>query len=70
MDSRTPAAAKLTSSDEPPALMNGSVMPVTGRRATTTAMLMKAWKHSQAVIPAASSAPNVSGARSAVRMPA
>jgi hypothetical protein len=70
MDSSTPAAAKLTSSDEPPALMNGSVMPVTGSSATTTAMLMNAWKHSHAVIPAASSAPNVSGARSAVRMPA
>ena len=70
MDSSTPAAAKLTSSEEPPALMNGSVMPVTGRSATTTAMLMNAWKHSQAVIPAASSAPNVSGARNAVRMPA
>lgn len=70
MDSSTPAAAKLTSSDEPPAEMNGRVMPVTGRSATTTAMLMNAWKHSQAVIPAASSAPNVSGARSDVRMPA
>ena len=65
-----PAAAKLTSNDEPPALMNGRVMPVTGRSATTTAMLMNAWKHSQAVIPAAISAPNVSGARSAVRIPA
>ena len=70
MESRIPTAAKLTTSDEPPALMNGSVIPVTGRSATTTAMLTKAWKHSQAVIPAASSAPNVSGARSAVRMPA
>ena len=56
--------------DEPPALMNGSVMPVTGRSATTTAMLTNAWKHSQAVIPAASRPPNVSGARSAVRIPA
>lgn len=65
-----PAAAKLTSSDEPPALMNGRVIPVTGTRATTTAMLMKAWMHSQPVIPAASRAPNVSGARSAVRIPA
>ena len=37
-----PAAAKLTTSDEPPALMNGSVMPVTGSSATTTAMLMNA----------------------------
>lgn len=50
--------------------MNGSVIPVTGRSETTTAMLMNAWKHSQAVIPAASSAPKVSGARRAVRMPA
>jgi hypothetical protein len=57
-------------SDEPPALMNGSVMPVTGTSASTTAMLMNAWRQSQAVIPAASSAPNVSGARSAVRTPA
>ena len=45
-------------------------MPVTGSSATTTAMLTNAWKHSQAVIPAASRAPNVSGARSAVRIPA
>jgi hypothetical protein len=56
-------------SDEPPALMNGRVMPVTGMRATTTPMLMNAWMHSQAVIPAASSAPNVSGADSDTRMP-
>lgn len=42
IESRTPAAAKLTSSEEPPALMNGSVMPVTGSSATTTAMLMNA----------------------------
>ena len=65
-----PAAAKLTSRDEPPALMNGSVMPVTGSRATTTAMLMNAWKDSQAVMPAASRAPKVSGALTAVRIPA
>ena len=70
MDRSTPAAAKLTSSEEPPALMNGSVMPVTGSSATTTAMFTNAWKHSQAVIPAASRAPNVSGARRAVRIPA
>ena len=57
-------------SDEPPALMNGRVIPVTGRRATTTPMLMKAWMHSQAVMPVARRAPNVSGARSAVRTPA
>ena len=39
-------------SDEPPSLTNGSVMPVMGIRLTTTAMLMKAWKASQAVIDA------------------
>ena len=49
--------------DEPPALMNGSVIPVIGSSATTTPMLMNAWRHSQAVMPAASSAPNVSGRR-------
>ena len=69
MDSRIPAAAKLTSSDEPPALMNGSVIPVTGSSATTTAMLMNAWMHSHPVIPAASRAPNVSGAARAILMP-
>ena len=70
IERRTPTAAKLTTSDEPPALMNGSVMPVTGRSATTTPMFTNAWMQSHAVIPPASSAPNVSGARIAVRMPA
>ena len=37
-------------SDDPPSLMNGSVIPVTGRSATTTAMLMNSWMHSQPVI--------------------
>ena len=64
-----PIAARLMVSDEPPALMNGRVMPVTGISATTTPMLMNAWMLSQAVIPAASSAPNVSGAASATRIP-
>ena len=65
-----PIAAKLTTSDVPPALTNGRVIPVTGRSATTTPMLMNAWKHSQIVIPAASRAPKVSGARRAVLIPA
>ena len=69
MDSRIPTAAKLTTSDEPPALTNGSVMPVMGSRLTTTPMLMKAWTSSQAVIPVASRPPNVSGALSATRRP-
>ena len=49
--------------------MNGSVIPVIGKSATTTPMLMNAWRHSHAVMPAASSAPNVSGAASATRTP-
>ena len=56
-------------SDDPPALMKGSVIPVIGSSATTTPMLMNAWTHSQIVIPAANNAPKVSGAPSAVRMP-
>jgi hypothetical protein len=50
--------------------MNGNVIPVTGISVTTTAMLMNAWIQSQAVMPAASNAPNVSGAASATRIPA
>ena len=64
-----PTAAKLMMSDDPPALMNGSVMPVTGRSETTTPMLMNAWTEIQAVTPAARRAPNVSGAASAVLTP-
>jgi len=56
IDSRIPIAAKLMMRDEPPALMNGRVMPVIGTSVTTTAMLMKAWMHSHPVMPAASSA--------------
>ncbi len=69
MESSTPTAARLIVSDEPPALMNGSVMPVIGRSATTTPMLMSAWTVIQAVIPAARSPPKVSGAASATRNP-
>ena len=64
-----PTAARLIDSDDPPALMNGRVIPVIGIRATTTAMLMNAWTHSQAVIPAARSDPNVSGAAIEIRIP-
>ena len=56
-------------SDEPPAETNGSVIPVTGSSATTTPMFTKAWKQSQAVIPAARSAPNVLGAWREIWMP-
>lgn len=70
MDSRIPIAARLTVRDDPPAETKGSVIPVTGTTATTTPMLMSAWKHIQAVMPAAINPPKVSGARMAVRMPA
>ena len=48
IESRIPTAAKLMMRDEPPALMNGRVMPVIGTSVTTTAMLMNAWMHSHA----------------------
>lgn len=64
-----PTAAKLMTRLDPPAETNGSGIPVTGMSPTTTAMLMNAWMQIQEVIPAASSAPNVSGAPRAVRMP-
>lgn len=69
MDRRIPTAAKLTTSDDPPEETNGSVMPVMGSSETTTPMLMSAWSVSHAVMPIASSAPNVSGAPSATRTP-
>jgi len=69
IESRIPIAAKLMMSDEPPALMNGRVMPVIGKSVTTTPILMIAWMQIHAVIPAASRAPKVSGAASAMRTP-
>jgi len=47
--------------------MNGNGIPVTGARAVTTAMLMKAWITSQVVMPQASSPEKVSGAVMAMR---
>lgn len=44
-------------------------MPVSGTRLATTAMFSQAWNASHEVMPAASSAPGMSGARSAIRMP-
>lgn len=64
-----PTAARLIVSEEPPALMKGSVMPVMGRSATTTPMLMRAWSVTHVVMPAARSPPNVSGADRATRNP-
>jgi hypothetical protein len=56
-------------SEEPPALTNGSVIPVMGMSDTTTPMLTKACSASQAVMPVASRPPKVSGAPSATLMP-
>ena len=52
---------------EPPALMNGSGIPVTGMSAVTTARLMNAWATSQVVTPQATSPEKVSGAVIAIR---
>ena len=54
-------------SADPPALMNGSGMPVTGMSAVTTIMLTSACTTSQVVMPHASSPENVSGAVIAIR---
>jgi hypothetical protein len=59
----------LMSSDDPPALTNGSGMPLVGSRPSTTLMLSEAWKTIIVVSPIARKAPNRSGARSAVRSP-
>jgi hypothetical protein len=49
--------------------MNGSVMPVSGTSAATTAMFIHAWNTIQTVTPVASRAPVASGAESAMRIP-
>lgn len=60
-------AARLMVSAEPPALMKGSGMPVTGMSAVTTIMFTQAWTTSQVVIPHATSPEKVSGAWIAIR---
>ena len=67
MDSRIPTAARLMVSAEPPALMNGSGMPVTGMSAVTTMMLTNACPTSHVVMPHATRPENVSGAVMAIR---
>ena len=67
IDSRMPTAARLIVSADPPALMNGSGMPVTGRSAVTTIMFTQACTTSQVVMPQATSPENVSGAWIAIR---
>lgn len=61
--SSRPAPAISTTSDEPPKLMNGSTAPVGGTSAVITAIFNSAFDTIHTVTPAASSAPNVSGAR-------
>ena len=69
IDRRIPTAAKLTTSEEPPSLTKGSVMPVMGIKLSTTPILMSPWTASQAVMPVANRAPKVSGAASAMSTP-
>ena len=67
--SRIPIPAKLISSDDPPALTNGSGSPFVGIRPSTTLMFTSACTATIVVSPSARSAPNASGARSAMRIP-
>ena len=60
-------AARLMVSADPPALMNGRGMPVTGMSAVTTIMLTHAWTTSHVVMPQATSPEKVSGAVIAIR---
>ena len=62
-------AAINTMSDEPPWETSGSGTPVTGSRASTTAMFTKACPEIHTTMPVARSAPYVSGARRAARRP-
>ena len=62
-----PTAARLMVSAEPPALMKGRGMPVTGSSAVTTIMLIQAWTTSQVVMPHARRPEKVSGAWTAIR---
>ena len=66
---RTPAPTIVQTSAVPPNDTNGKGTPVTGSTPTTPPRLSTAWPTIQAVAPAASSVPNRSGARAAVRIP-
>src|SRR5581483_7527682 len=65
----TPIAAMVMTSDEPPNDTNGRGTPVIGSMPMTAPMLMIACTTTQAVTPDATSMPNRSGARVAVRTP-
>ena len=70
MFARTPIAASVTISAEPPNDTSGSGTPVIGRSPVTAPRFTIACSPIHVVIPAARSRPNVSGACSAIRMPA
>ena len=70
IDRSSPTQTMLTSSDEPPELMNGSGLPVTGMIPVTAAMFMNAWNPIVTVSAPASTRPNVSLVPMAMRMPA
>ena len=63
MFTRMPAPASWSTSADPPNDTNGSGTPVTGSTPTTAPMLITAWPTTHTVAPAASNAPNRSGAR-------
>src|SRR5579875_2758219 len=67
MLSKTPTAASEVTSEEPPKLTKGKGTPVKGMAAATEPMLIAACAISHVVIPQASSAPKVSGARRPAR---
>ena len=69
IDRRMPTAAKLTMSDEPPALTNGSGIPFVGISPSTTLMFTNACTAIIVVNPSARNAPNRSGASTAARSP-
>ena len=70
MDASTPTAPSVTISAVPPNETNGSGTPVIGSRPVTAPRFTMACRPIHDVMPAASSRPNVSGARTAIRMPA
>ena len=57
------------SSDDPPALRNGSGIPFVGIIPSTTLMFTRAWTAIIVVSPSATNDPNVSGALMATRRP-
>ena len=52
----TPIATRFATSDDPPTLTNGSVIPVTGATPVAMPTLTKIWNRSAKTIPAATMA--------------